>query len=126
MTETVDIATTDPHEHMRRIALKEFQDRGGVPWWLGPLNVLLQILFVRLEGAIEWTGPSFSIGGTAVRTPEGRMTNIEATHVSLDGPGKYYIARWQILAWVVPLTGWQSHYKFLGSPKRWHVRTVRR
>lgn len=117
----------DPHEAMRLIALKEFQARGGIPWWLGPLNVmLLQLAFIRLEGDLEWTGPNFSVGGTAVHTPDGRLAHIEATHVSLDGPGKYYIARWKILRWVVPFTGWRSPYWFIGKPKRWCFKTVRR
>ncbi len=108
-------AWVDPHEHMRQVALAAFKS----PRWLMPLNLVLQLLFVRLEAELEWSGPQYSVGGIA-RVAAGKMSvnEFRATHVSIDGPGKYFITGWSLLYGVVPFTGWRRSYRFIGRRAR--------
>ena len=118
--------SADPHESMRRTALAAF----GSPRWQFPLNCALQLLCVRLEAELEWSGPQFSVGGTwrsESRDGVTAVVDFKTTHVSLDGPGRYSISGWDLLYGVVPFTGWRCAYWFLfGGPRRVRLWKVRR
>lgn len=106
-------ASVDPHEQMRRMALAAFKS----PRWLHPLNRVLQWFFLRLEAELEWTGPDLSVGGIC-RCDGDEVKRIIPTHLSLNGPGKYFIAGWSLLYGVVPFTGWRNSYRFIGRRAR--------
>ena len=67
-----------------------------MPRWLGPLNMYaLQWFFIRLIAICETDKKT----GKPLR-----------------------VIRFDVMRWVVPLTGWRSNYKFVGKP--WRLRAA--
>lgn len=86
--------------------------------WLGALNFLvLQWFGVRLarhETSLTTQSGPWCVG-LRVTTHDGaeaanwRVAAVNGTHLTLR--------RWQLLHWIVPLTGWWSDFVWIGRPK---------
>lgn len=78
--------------------------------WLGVLNLILQLFFIRLTRVQECC--SATLWEVSI-LPNGDY-----------GAGFHQVERkqyWAIMYWVVPFTGWWGKFRYLGRYRQWQI-----